>query len=82
MIIDSNQLKRKMARYCAWRERNTAETEQKLIQLGASSKQVKELLTWLRDENYLNDLRFAISFANGKFLNNHWGRFKISAELK
>jgi len=82
MIIDSDQLKKKMARYCAWRERYTGETEQKLIQLGASAKQIKELLQWLMDENYLNDLRFANAFAKGKFSNNQWGKYRIIAELK
>lgn len=71
-----------MARFCAWRERCTRETEEKLIQLGASGKQVKDLLKWLSEENYLNDERFARSFAQGKFSNNHWGKHRITAELK
>jgi regulatory protein len=81
-MIDSNQLKLKMARFCAWRERCSRETEEKLIQLGATGRQIGDILKWLAEENYLNDERFARSFAHGKFANNHWGKHRISAELK
>jgi regulatory protein len=81
-MIDSNQLKLKMARFCAWRERCSFESEEKLYQLGATDKQSKELLKWLEEENYLNDERFARSFAQGKFSNNNWGKHRILAELK
>lgn len=81
-MIDNNQLKLKMTRFCAWRERCSHETRQKLIQSGASPRQVKEIIQWLMEENYLNDQRFACSFARGKFAYNHWGKQRISAELK
>jgi regulatory protein len=81
-MIDSNQLKLKMARFCAWRERCSFETEEKLYQLGATGKQIKGIAKWLEEENYLNDERFARSFAQGKFSNNNWGKHRILAELK
>ncbi len=81
-MIDNNQLKLKIARFCAWRERCSHETRQKLIQSGATPKQVKEIIQWLEAENYLSDQRFARSFVQGKFSYNHWGKQRISAELK
>jgi regulatory protein len=34
------------------------------------------------EENYLNEERFAIAFAGGKFRVKQWGRVKIKYELK
>jgi len=36
----------------------------------------------LIEENYLNEERFAILFAGGKFRIKQWGRIKIKYELK
>jgi regulatory protein len=80
-MIDVNLLKKKMARFCAWRERCSGETIEKLRESGAGEKQIKEIIKWLAEENYLNDERFARSFATGKFSNNHWGKQRIIAEL-
>jgi regulatory protein len=80
-MININQLKKKMARYCAWRERCTGETTEKLRESGATEKQVKEMIRWLTEENYLDDARFAHAFVRGKFLNNYWGRLRLHAEL-
>ncbi|MFW5706838.1 MAG: regulatory protein RecX [Bacteroidota bacterium] len=76
-----DELKKKLARYCAWRERCSTEAEEKLIALGAGKKHIAEVLKWLVEENYLNDERFAIAFASGKFNYNRWGNFRIAGEL-
>jgi len=44
--------------------------------------QVEELLSELIAENYLNEERYAIAFAGGKFRMKDWGRIKIRYELK
>jgi regulatory protein len=36
----------------------------------------------LIEENYLNEERYAIAFAGGKFRTKHWGRIKIKYELQ
>ena len=41
-----------------------------------------EIIATLIEENYLNEERFAIAFAGGKFRIKQWGRVKIKYELK
>jgi len=43
---------------------------------------VEALISQLIEENYLNEERFAIHFAGGKFRMKQWGRVKIRYELK
>ena len=45
-------------------------------------KEVDELLSELISDNYLNEERFAIQFAGGKFRIKQWGRIKIKYALK
>lgn len=55
---------------------------EKLYALGMHKQQVEELISQLIEENYLNEERFAIEFAGGKFRMKQWGRVKIKYELK
>lgn len=81
-MVRIDELKKKMSRFCAWRERCTTEAEKKLRELGACKEQISQALTWLEQEGYLDDARFARSYARGKFTNNQWGRIKITAGLR
>jgi len=47
-----------------------------------NKKDVDELTSQLIEENYLNEERFAIQYAGGKFRMNHWGKIKIKYALK
>ena len=55
---------------------------QKLYDLGVWKKDHDEIISTLIEENYLNEERFAIAFAGGKFRMKQWGRVKIKYELK
>lgn len=81
-VPDTIQLKQKAAKFCAWRERCSSEVIEKLRQLGATLQQQQQVLQWLQQENYINNKRFAATFARGKFTNNNWGRQRIFLELK
>jgi regulatory protein len=54
----------------------------KLYQLGVNKKLCDEMIAELIQGNYLNEERFAIAFARGKFRMNHWGKRKIEYALK
>jgi regulatory protein len=71
----------KMASYCAYQERCHSEVHQKLMDLGVRGLEVQEIIDWLEDEKFLNELRFAKAFAGGKFRLKSWGKIKISQAL-
>lgn len=72
----------KAKQYCAYQERCHSEVKEKLYSLGMHKKEVDELLSELISENYLNEERFAIQYAGGKFRIKQWGRVKIKYSLK
>ena len=53
-----------------------------MYDLGVWKKDHNEIIATLIEENYLNEERFAIAFAGGKFRVKQWGRVKIKYELK
>jgi regulatory protein len=78
----ASALKRKIAAYCAFRERCRKEIQNKLSDLGATVEMCQDIISWLEQENYFNNKRFAVSFARGKFSYNNWGKHRIMLELK
>lgn len=76
------QALQKLKHYCAYQERCHSEVKEKLYQLGVWKKEHDEIISTLIEENYLNEERFAIAFAGGKFRVKQWGRVKINYELK
>ena len=56
--------------------------QQKLWELGVRKTEQDEIITSLIEDDYLNEERFAIQFAGGKFRMNDWGRKKIRYALK
>lgn len=76
------QALQKLKHYCAYQERCHSEVKEKLYNLGVWKKDHDEIISTLIEENYLNEERFAIAFAGGKFRVKQWGRVKIKYELK
>ena len=72
----------KLARYCAYQERCHQEVKEKLRSLGMFGSDAEAIIEALEDENFLNQARFAETFAVSKFRQKHWGRRKISYALK
>ena len=76
------QALQKAKHYCAYQERCHSEVQEKLYSFGLRKKEVEVALATLIEENYLNEERFAIQFAGGRFRLKDWGRVKIRYELK
>jgi len=80
--LTKEQALQKLKHYCAYQERCHSEVKGKLYDLGVWKKDHDEIIATLIEENYLNEERFAIAFAGGKFRVKQWGRVKIKYELK
>ncbi len=80
--LTKEQALQKAKYYCAYQERCHAEVTEKLYSLGLWKKDVEEIVSQLIEENYLNEERYAIAFAGGKFRIKQWGRIKIKYELQ
>lgn len=72
----------KIKQYCAFQERCHAEVRDKLYSYGLHKTEVEEIIYHLIIENYLNEERFAILYAGGKFRIKQWGKYKIKQALK
>ncbi|HET7115195.1 MAG TPA: regulatory protein RecX [Hanamia sp.] len=72
----------KIKQYCAYQERCHAEVRDKLYSFGLNKSEVEEIISVLITENYLNEERFAIHYAGGKFRMKQWGKNKIKQSLK
>ena len=80
--LTKEQAVQKLKHYCAYQERCHNDVKDKLYKLGVWKKEHDEIIAALIEENYLNEERFAIAYAGGKFRINSWGRVKIKYALK
>ncbi len=71
-----------MERYCAYQERCHKEVQQKLREMRMIPEAIDKIMVHLVQNNYLNEERFARSFARGKFNVKKWGKKRIINELK
>ena len=72
----------KIYRYCAYQERSHHEVKDKLFEYGLRSSEVDEILSQLIIEGFLNEERYAKTFAGGKFRMMKWGKLKIQRALE
>jgi len=82
MITQKDEILTKIQRYCAYQERCHSEVRTKLISLKAYGEMLEEIITELIKDDYLNEMRFAETFAGGRFRIKKWGRQKIKMHLK
>ena len=80
--LTPEQALQKLKHYCAYQERSHSEVKEKLYSLGVWKKDHDNIIATLIEGDYLNEERFAIAFAGGKFRMKQWGRVKIKYELK
>lgn len=76
------QIKEKILHYCAYQERSHHDVRKKLYDYGLYSSEVEEIISSLITEGFLNEERYAKTFAGGKFRIKKWGRNKIVHALE
>lgn len=72
----------KIEHYCAYQERCHEEVVSKLRSIKLDAQEIDEIIIHLIGSNFLNESRFACSFARGKHRIKHWGKIRIVNELK
>jgi regulatory protein len=72
----------KLRQFCAFQERCIHDVEEKLREWKVGQKPMEKIIEQLIREDYLNEERFARSYAGGKFRINHWGKTRIIYELE
>lgn len=80
--LTREQALEKIRHYCAYQERSHYEVREKLYGFGLSKVDVESLIAALIEQDFLNEERFAMLFAGGKFRQKKWGRKRIQYELK
>ncbi len=73
---------KRLQRYCVYQDRCHQEVIRKLIELRIFGEDQDDIIVELIRENFLNEERFAQSYARGKFRFKRWGKNKILRELK
>ena len=73
---------KKIEYYCAYQDRCHKEVALKLQQMNMIPLAIDNIISHLIENNYLNEERFAKSFARGKFNIKKWGKQRIVRELK
>ncbi|MDQ3394638.1 MAG: RecX family transcriptional regulator [Bacteroidota bacterium] len=76
------EAKEKIYHFCSYQERTQKEVRSKLYDYGLKTDDVELIIADLVTDNFINEERFAIAFAGGKFRIKKWGRLKIHAALK
>jgi regulatory protein len=81
-ITDPNLALTKIESWCAYQERCQQEVRDKLFSWGLYPDAVENIIGELISRNFLNEERFALAYAGGKFRIKKWGKQKIKSELK
>ncbi len=81
-VFSVREALKKIEHYCAYQERCHDEVVQKLRTMKMDSDEIDTIIVKLIQDNFLNESRFACSFARGKHRIKFWGKIRIVNELK
>lgn len=76
------EIKHKLEYYCSYQDRCHKEVEQKLNSFTLITELKEKVIVHLIENNFINEERFAKSFARGKHNYKGWGKNRIVNELK
>ena len=70
------------ASLCSGSEHCSSEIHKKLLLWGLTPTQAEEIILYLINEKYIDNIRFCRAYCLDKFRYNHWGRIKIGQMLR
>ncbi len=79
---EQNIVYNKAALLCSRSEKCTSEIQEKLQLWGLSGDESEPVIEKLTDEKYIDDERYARAYVKDKFRFNHWGKQKITYQLR
>jgi regulatory protein len=82
ILLDFGQAYRKSADYCVIQDRCVSEVQLKLRSWNIDNSFYTKIIDKLIEEGFLDEKRFAINYAGGKFRIKGWGKLKIAAGLR
>ena len=82
-IKDESKKARRLAiKYLVYRDRSRKEMAYYLSEKGFSAGIVDKILSFLLENNYINDERFAMQFGKSRIENKKVGKLLLKQELK
>lgn len=81
-VYTVEQATRRLEHYCAYQDRCHKEVVAKLRSMGMIPLAIDTIIAHLIAHRFLNEERFAKSYARGKFQIKKWGKNRIIRELK
>jgi len=81
-MMEDEIIFQKLGRFCRYRERCHIEVKLKLAALKVYGARQEEMVARLIEEGLLNEQRYALAYASGKFRINRWGKYKIKQALQ
>lgn len=81
-LLDFGQAYGKAADYCVIQDRCISEMKLKFITWHFDKSYTGKIISKLLDEGFIDEKRFAINYAGGKFRIKGWGKLKIAAGLR
>lgn len=81
-LLNYEQALAKAARLCSLSEKAPQEISDKLETWGLPSHLAEKVICRLKEDDFLNEERFAHAFVHDKFAYEHWGRVKIAYNLR
>ena len=73
-VFTVDEILRKLEQYCVYQDRCHKEVEQKMREFNLIPEAKEYILLSLLKHDFLNEERFAKSFARGKFRIKKWGK--------
>ena len=80
--VTPKKARSKALKFCAYQERSQQEMRDKIYSWGLHRREVESIISYLIEEGFLKEERFAIAYAGGKFRIKKWGKIKIKLALK